>query len=95
MPDIDTAALKDNFAAVAANGGDDVALYFYSYLFLRYPQTRDMFPPAMTKQRDRLVGALVRITTPLSPDETPDAAQQRLLPFAADVMPLLDRYIPR
>jgi NAD(P)H-flavin reductase/hemoglobin-like flavoprotein len=63
VADIDTAALKDNFAAVAAHGGDDVALYFYSYLFLKYPETRDMFPPAMTKQRDRLVGALVRIVT--------------------------------
>jgi NAD(P)H-flavin reductase/hemoglobin-like flavoprotein len=63
VADIDTAALKDNFAAVAAHGGDDVALYFYSYLFLKYPETRDMFPPGMTKQRDRLVGALVRIVT--------------------------------
>ena len=63
MADIDTSALKENFAAVAARGGDDVALYFYSYLFLKYPETRAMFPPAMTRQRDRLVGALVRIVT--------------------------------
>ena len=63
MADIDTAALKENFAAVAAHGGDDVALYFYSYLFLKYPETREMFPPSMTRQRDRLVGALVRIVT--------------------------------
>jgi len=61
--EIDTAALKGNFAAAAANGGDDVAMYFYSYLFLKYPETRVMFPPAMTRQRDRLVGALVRIVT--------------------------------
>jgi NAD(P)H-flavin reductase len=61
--EIDTAALKANFGAVAANGGDNVALYFYSYLFLKYPETRDMFPPAMTRQRDRLVGALIRIVT--------------------------------
>ena len=63
MGDIDTAALKENFALVAGHGPDEVAQYFYSYLFLRYPQTRDMFPPAMTTQRDRLVGALVRIVT--------------------------------
>ena len=63
MGDIDTAGLKANFALVAGHGPDEVAQYFYSYLFLRYPQTRDMFPPAMTKQRDRLVGALVRIVT--------------------------------
>ena len=41
MADIDTAALKENFATVAAHGGDEVALYFYSYLFLKYPETRD------------------------------------------------------
>ncbi len=63
MADIDTAALKANFAEVAGHGPDVVAQYFYSYLFLRYPETRDMFPPSMAKQRDRLVGALVRIVT--------------------------------
>jgi hemoglobin-like flavoprotein len=63
VEDIDTAALKENFALAAGHGPDEVAQYFYSYLFLRHPQTRDMFPPAMTKQRDRLVGALVRIVT--------------------------------
>ena len=63
MPDVDTAALKENFGIVAAHGPDAVALYFYSYLFMRNPQTRDLFPPGMTKQRDRLFGALVRIVT--------------------------------
>jgi len=63
VSDIDTAALKENFAVVAGNGPDEVAMYFYSYLFLRYPETRDMFPPTMVKQRDRLVGALVRVVT--------------------------------
>lgn len=63
MPDIDTAALRSSFAAVAAHGPDEVAQYFYSYLFLRYPETREMFPPGMARQRDRLVGALVRIVT--------------------------------
>src|SRR4051794_32558045 len=62
MADIDTAALQENFAAVAANG-DEVALYFYSYLFLRHPETREMFPPAMDKQRDRLLTALGRIVS--------------------------------
>ena len=44
---------------------------------------------------NRSDGALVRITTPTYPGETADAAQQRILPFASDVMPLLDSYIPR
>jgi EpsI family protein len=44
---------------------------------------------------NRSDGALVRITTPMYPGETADAAQQRILPFADDVMPLLDTYVPR
>lgn len=63
MAEIDTVALKESFAAVAGHGPDNVALYFYSYLFLKYPETREMFPPSMARQRDRLVGALVRIVT--------------------------------
>ena len=63
MAEIDTAALKANFAEVAGHGPDVVAQYFYGYLFLRNPETRDMFPPSMAKQRDRLLGALVRIVT--------------------------------
>jgi EpsI family protein len=46
-------------------------------------------------QMNRSDGALVRITTPMEPAETIDAAQQRLLPFAGDVGPLLNTYIPR
>ncbi len=44
---------------------------------------------------NRSDGSLVRITTPMYPGETGDAAQQRILPFAQEVSPLLDSYIPR
>jgi EpsI family protein len=44
---------------------------------------------------NRSDGALVRITTDMLPGETPQAAQQRLQPFTADVIPLLNSYIPR
>lgn len=44
---------------------------------------------------NRSDGALVRITTPMPPGESADSAQQRVLPFANDVQPLLDSYIPR
>jgi len=44
---------------------------------------------------NRSDGALVRISTPMYPGETADAAQQRILPFAGDVLPLLGSYIPR
>jgi EpsI family protein len=44
---------------------------------------------------NRSDGALVRITIPMSPGESPEAAEQRALPFAAQVVPLLNEYIPR
>jgi EpsI family protein len=44
---------------------------------------------------NRSDGSLVRLTTPLLPGETTDAAEQRLLPFVADIVPRLQDYIPR
>lgn len=44
---------------------------------------------------NRSDGALVRITTPMLPGESPDSASQRVLPFASRVVPILDDYIPR
>jgi EpsI family protein len=44
---------------------------------------------------NRSDGALVRITTPIQPGESAAAAEQRMLPFANLVQPLLNDYIPR
>jgi EpsI family protein len=44
---------------------------------------------------NRSDGSLVRVITPLLPGEGADVAQQRLLSFAGNVVPQLDRYIPR
>jgi EpsI family protein len=44
---------------------------------------------------NRSDGALVRIITDMYPGETVEAAQQRILPFAARVVPLLNDYVPR
>ena len=44
---------------------------------------------------NRSDGSLVRVTTPLLADETPDAAQQRLMPFVAQIIPKLQTYVPR
>jgi EpsI family protein len=46
-------------------------------------------------QMNRSDGALIRITTPMESGETTEAAQQRLLPFAGSVAPILNTYIPR
>jgi len=44
---------------------------------------------------NRSDGALVRIDADMLPGETPDAAEQRFLPYASAIFPLLDSYIPR
>lgn len=44
---------------------------------------------------NRSDGSLVRVITPLLPGEAVEVAQQRLLSFAGNVVPRLDRYIPR
>ncbi len=44
---------------------------------------------------NRSDGSLVRLTTPMRPGESVDTAMARLLPFAGNVVPLLNQYIPQ
>jgi NAD(P)H-flavin reductase/hemoglobin-like flavoprotein len=57
---VDEQRLRDSFEMVGAHG-DEVALFFYSHLFLSHPELRNMFPVSMSAQRDRLLHALGRI----------------------------------
>jgi NAD(P)H-flavin reductase/hemoglobin-like flavoprotein len=41
--------------------GDAVPLFFYSDLFLRHPEVRELFPVSMATQRDRLLQALATV----------------------------------
>ena len=59
---MDVQRLKDSFARVAVHG-DAVPLFFYSDLFLRHPETRELFPVSMAVQRDRLVKALAAVVS--------------------------------
>ena len=43
----------------------------------------------------RTDGSLIRVTTALAPDEPIDSAQQRLLSFAGNIVPEINRYVPR
>ena len=67
-PDPAMAAIRETFARTAS-AGDDAAAYFYASLFLRRPGLRELFPPAMDEQRDRLLTALTRIVESLSTPE--------------------------
>ena len=62
---MDERRLKDSFARAAAHG-DEVALFFYSHLFLDHPEVREMFPVSMVNQRDRLLTALGHIVAEVS-----------------------------
>jgi NAD(P)H-flavin reductase/hemoglobin-like flavoprotein len=57
MP-FDPRLIKESFALVK-DRADEVAGHFYALLFLENPGMRDMFPPMMDVQRERLVAALV------------------------------------
>jgi hemoglobin-like flavoprotein len=74
---MDPQRIKDNFALVTKHG-DDVAAYFYSDLFERDPGLRSMFPAAMGKQHEKLLGALSQIVSLV--DDTPE-----LVPFLQDL----------
>ena len=68
LPDSAVAAVRETFAIVAG-AGDKASGFFYGRLFACHPRLRDMFPPAMNDQRDRLVQALVRIVESLTTPE--------------------------
>lgn len=59
---MDVQRLRDNFAKVTAHG-EEVALFFYSDLFLRDPSLRELFSVSMSQQRSRLLNALGRIVS--------------------------------
>jgi len=40
-------------------------------------------------------GSLIRLSTPLGPDQDADAAQRLLLSFATNLVPLINTYVPR
>ncbi len=57
---LDVVRLRENLAHVVMHG-DEVPLFFYSDLFIRHPEVRDLFPVSMTAQRGHFVDALVKI----------------------------------
>ena len=59
---LDVAQLRESFARVAMHG-DELPLFFYSDLFIKHPEVRDLFPISMATQRAHLVGALVKIVS--------------------------------
>ena len=59
---MDVVRLRENFAHVVMHG-DEVPLFFYSDLFIKHPEVRDLFPVSMAAQRGNFVGALMKIVS--------------------------------
>jgi NAD(P)H-flavin reductase/hemoglobin-like flavoprotein len=59
---LDVVRLRESFARVAMHG-DELPLFFYSDLFIKHPEVRELFPVSMTAQRGHLVDALVKIVS--------------------------------
>ena len=82
---------------IAKGDARDVVLYWYwahdrgvaSEYWAKFYLVTDSI------RMNRSDGALVRISTQMNPGETPSAAEQRIVPFAASILPMLDHYIPR
>lgn len=86
-----------NRYVIAKGDSRDLVLYWYwahdrgvaSEYWARYYLVRDSL------RMNRSDGSLVRVVTSLSPGETLEAAQNRVLPFVSEIVPLLQNYIPR
>ncbi len=93
----DHKAFRANRYIVAKGDERDIVLYWYwshdrgvaSEYVSRYYLVAD------SMRLHRSDGALVRLAAHMAPDETADQAEQRLMPFALRLVPLLDEYIPR
>jgi len=59
---LDVVRLRESFAHVATHG-DEFPLFFYSDLFIKHPEARELFPVSMAAQRGHLVDALVKIVS--------------------------------
>lgn len=86
-----------NRYVIARGESRELVLYWYwahdrgvaSEYWAKYYEVADSL------KMNRSDGALVRINTAMDTGETPQAAEQRLLPFANQIIPLLNDYVPR
>ena len=59
---LNVARLRESLARITMHG-DELPLFFYSDLFIKHPEVREMFPVSMTAQRGHFVDALVKIVS--------------------------------
>jgi EpsI family protein len=79
--------------------GNDHLLVLYWYLAHDRPVASEYWARyylfADSVRLNRTDGSLIRLITPLQSGEAVDLAQQRLVSLAAQVLPVIDLYVPR
>jgi EpsI family protein len=95
MPEV--APFEVNQYVVAKGAERQLVLYWYlahgQAVASEYRAKIDLVLDAIRLNRSD--GSLVRMSTPMLTGETTDAAMQRLLPLAGQIVPQLNTYIPR
>jgi NAD(P)H-flavin reductase/hemoglobin-like flavoprotein len=79
-PLLDVLAIRRSVKSIRSSP-QKVAGDFYGYLFTASPGLREMFPPVMREQNERLFAALVRVVSML---DTPDRLARYLSQLGAD-----------
>src|ERR1700742_5083279 len=74
---MDAHALQRSWDQVTKHG-DQVALYFYSHIFVSHPEVRSMLPLSMSDQRDIFVSELGRIVSHADQLENEESFLQHL-----------------
>ncbi len=97
MPRADGTTFPANRYVVSKRGERGLVIYWFQshdrevaseYLSKFYLVTDSI-------RMNRSDGAMIRLTTDMAKGESADVAQARLMQFAAQIIPLLDRYIPK
>jgi EpsI family protein len=83
---------------VIAKGGDRLLVLYWYWAHDRAVASEywaKIYLVTDSIRMNRSDGALVRLTTPMYPGESVANAMTRLTPFAGEVVPLLNQYIPQ
>ena len=97
MPRADGTTFPANRYVVSKRGERGLVIYWFQ------SHDREVASEYLSKiylvadsiRMNRSDGAMIRLTTDMAKGESVDAAQARLMQFASQVIPLLDRYIPK
>ena len=93
----DGSSFPANRDVVSKAGDRELVLYWYQAhgRAVASPKWAKYYLVADSIRMNRSDGAMVRLTTPMSPGESPEAAEARLMKLGSHLLPTLDRYIPR